>query len=78
MQEDEYHNLFEKINKIEYEKVYNSLNNQKFEKDIYEKIQNSEGELDFSEVWKNFQGSQIVNPATGMPINDPAVLYNHK
>ncbi len=73
MQEDEYHNLFEKINKMEYEKVYNSLNNEKFENEIYEKIKNSDGELDFGDVWKKFQGNQAVDPSTGMVINNSAV-----
>lgn len=60
MQEDQYQKYFDEINKNEYKKIYESLNNKNYEKQIYDKILNSDANIDYSEFWKNNQNSVMM------------------
>lgn len=55
MQEDDIQKYFDKINKLEYDKVYNKINNLNKEQEVFNKIKNSNGEINFNEVWRDFQ-----------------------
>lgn len=54
-QEDEIQKYFDKLNKLEYEKVYNRINNVNKEQEAFDKIKNSDGNIDFNEIWREFQ-----------------------
>lgn len=65
MQEDQYQRYFDEINKMEYKKIYDSLNDRNYEKQIYDKILNSDSNIDYSEFWKNNQKSIIMPNSQG-------------
>jgi hypothetical protein len=54
-QEEDIQKYFNNLNKLEYEKVYNRINDINKEQEIFNKIKNSDGNLDFNGVWKEFQ-----------------------
>lgn len=66
IQEDQYQKYFDEINKMEYKKVYDSLNNKNYEKQIYDKILNSDANIDYSEFWKNSQKADIMQNNQGL------------
>jgi hypothetical protein len=54
-QEDDIQKYFNKLNKLEYEKVYNRINNINKEQEIFNKIKNSDGNLNYNDIWREFQ-----------------------